>query len=91
MSVSPIPRKLGRRWSPADDCGTHCVAVTAASHGGDQHGVTALMPDLPASEVAQPLMQRPPTNTPYLVELATEYILQPGYDFGNEFEFGLGG
>jgi hypothetical protein len=21
--------------------------------------------------------------------MATEYILQPGYDFGNEFEFGL--
>jgi hypothetical protein len=26
---------------------------------------------------------------PHLVELATEYILQPGYDFGDEFEFGL--
>jgi hypothetical protein len=22
--------------------------------------------------------------------MATEYILQPGYDFGHEFEFGLG-
>ena len=21
--------------------------------------------------------------------MATEYILQPGYDFGNEFQFGL--
>jgi hypothetical protein len=26
---------------------------------------------------------------PHLVEMATEYILQPGYDFGDEFEFGL--
>jgi AcrR family transcriptional regulator len=26
---------------------------------------------------------------PYLVELAAEHILQPGYDFGDEFEFGL--
>ena len=26
---------------------------------------------------------------PYLTELTTEHILQPGYDFGNEFEFGL--
>jgi hypothetical protein len=26
---------------------------------------------------------------PHLVELATEHILQPGYDFGDEFEFGL--
>ena len=27
---------------------------------------------------------------PYLVELTTEYILQPGYSYGNEFEYGLG-
>jgi hypothetical protein len=26
---------------------------------------------------------------PHLVELATEFVLQPGYDFGNEFDFGL--
>jgi AcrR family transcriptional regulator len=26
---------------------------------------------------------------PYLVEMATEFILQPGYDFGDEFEIGL--
>ena len=24
-----------------------------------------------------------------MVELATEHVLQPGYDFGDEFEFGL--
>jgi AcrR family transcriptional regulator len=27
---------------------------------------------------------------PYLVEIATEYVMQPGYAFANEFEFGLG-
>jgi AcrR family transcriptional regulator len=43
-----------------------------------------------ASGVAEPMMQQFPTDTyPNLVELATEYILQPGYDFGNEFDFGL--
>ena len=26
---------------------------------------------------------------PHLVEFSTEHILKPGYDFGNEFEFGL--
>jgi AcrR family transcriptional regulator len=26
---------------------------------------------------------------PHLVELATEHVLKPGYDFGDEFEFGL--
>ena len=29
------------------------------------------------------------TNTPHLMELTTNHVLQPGYDFGNEFEFGL--
>lgn len=27
---------------------------------------------------------------PHLVELTTDYILQPGYSYGNEFEYGLG-
>lgn len=26
---------------------------------------------------------------PYLMELTAEHVLQPGYDFGDEFEFGL--
>ena len=26
---------------------------------------------------------------PHLVEMATSYYLQPGYDFGDEFRFGL--
>jgi AcrR family transcriptional regulator len=42
------------------------------------------------SDVAEPMMQQfPAEKYPHLVEMATEYILQPGYDFGNEFEFGL--
>ena len=36
------------------------------------------------------MMQQFPTNAyPHLIEMATEYIPQPGYDFGNEFQFGL--
>jgi hypothetical protein len=42
------------------------------------------------AEVAAPMMEQFPADEyPHLVELATDYILQPGYDFGNEFEFGL--
>jgi AcrR family transcriptional regulator len=42
------------------------------------------------AEVAEPMMEQFPAGEyPHLVEMATEYILQPGYDFGNEFEFGL--
>jgi AcrR family transcriptional regulator len=42
------------------------------------------------SEVADPMMaQFPVGEYPHLVEMATEYVLRPGYDFGDEFEFGL--
>jgi AcrR family transcriptional regulator len=27
---------------------------------------------------------------PYLVELTTDYVLQPGYSYGDEFDYGLG-
>jgi AcrR family transcriptional regulator len=44
-----------------------------------------------AADVTEPIMERFRTDQyPHLVEMATEYILQPGYDFGEEFEFGLG-
>ncbi len=40
--------------------------------------------------VTEPIMEQFPAGEyPHLAEMATEYILQPGYDFGNEFEFGL--
>ena len=43
------------------------------------------------ADVAEPMMQQFPADAyPHLVEMATEYVLQPGYDFGNEFKFGLG-
>jgi hypothetical protein len=43
-----------------------------------------------AADVTDSIMQQFPTDKyPHLVEMATEFILQPGYDFGDEFEFGL--
>lgn len=35
------------------------------------------------------LAQMPADEYPHLTELAVEHVLQPGYDYGNEFEFGL--
>jgi AcrR family transcriptional regulator len=35
------------------------------------------------------LDQFPAEEYPHLAELTTEHVLQPGYDYGNEFEFGL--
>ena len=40
--------------------------------------------------IAEPILaDAAAQELPYFVELATEHALQPGYDFGNEFEFGL--
>jgi AcrR family transcriptional regulator len=42
------------------------------------------------AEVAEPIARHISADEyPHLVEMATEHILQPGYDFGNEFEIGL--
>jgi AcrR family transcriptional regulator len=42
------------------------------------------------AEVTGPIMQRfAPDEYPHLFEMATQYVLRPGYDFGDEFEFGL--
>jgi AcrR family transcriptional regulator len=35
------------------------------------------------------LSQFPAHEYPHLAELTVEHVLQPGYDYGNEFEFGL--
>ena len=42
------------------------------------------------TEAAEAIMQQFAGEYPHLAEMATEYILQPGYDFGGEFEIGLG-
>jgi AcrR family transcriptional regulator len=41
-------------------------------------------------EVAGPIMELMATGAyPHMVEMASSYYLQPGYDFADEFEFGL--
>ena len=35
------------------------------------------------------LAQSPADEYPHVAELTIEHVLQPGYDYGNEFEFGL--
>ncbi|HEU4349429.1 MAG TPA: TetR/AcrR family transcriptional regulator C-terminal domain-containing protein [Actinoplanes sp.] len=41
-------------------------------------------------DVAEPIMELMAAGEyPHLVEMATSYYLRPGYDFGDEFRFGL--
>jgi AcrR family transcriptional regulator len=43
-----------------------------------------------AAEVAGQIMEQFPTAAyPYLAELTIKHVLQPGYNYGDEFEFGL--
>lgn len=42
------------------------------------------------ADVAEPIMQGISAGDyPHLVEMATDYYLRPGYDFGDEFDWGL--
>jgi AcrR family transcriptional regulator len=42
------------------------------------------------ADVAEPIMERFATGEyPHMAEMTSEYYLRPGYDFGDEFEFGL--
>ena len=44
-----------------------------------------------AAEVAGPIMELMAAGEyPHMVEFATQHAMLPGYDFGDEFEFGLG-
>lgn len=43
-----------------------------------------------AASVTAPIVELFATGDyPYMVEIATEHVLKPGYDFGDEFEIGL--
>jgi len=47
--------------------------------------------DSSVEEVAAPMMAAFESGSyPHLLELVTEHALRPGYDFADEFEFGLG-
>ena len=46
-------------------------------------------PEETAAMAASFLDQFPADQFPHLAELTTEHVLQPGYDYGDEFDFGL--
>ena len=42
------------------------------------------------AEMAETMLEPFPVNAyPNLMEFLTEHVMQPGYDFGDEFEYGL--
>lgn len=60
------------------------------------YGFALQEPNLPfdtgaeTAEIAQAIMARFASGQyPHLTEMTVEHVLRPGYDYGNEFEFGL--
>jgi AcrR family transcriptional regulator len=47
-------------------------------------------PDTITEVAGQMMEQYTADDYPHLVEFSVEHVMQPGYDFGKEFEFGLG-
>jgi len=46
--------------------------------------------EMELADMTEAIMQTfPAAEFPYLFELTVEYVLQPGYDYGNEFDSGL--
>jgi hypothetical protein len=42
-----------------------------------------------APETAEAILVQAESEYPHLAELAREHVLQPSYDYGNEFVYGL--
>lgn len=50
----------------------------------------ASLPSTSGTDGLDAIIETLPVNEyPHLMEFTTEHVLKPGYDFGNEFEFGL--
>lgn len=50
----------------------------------------ASLPGMDAPEIAETIREQFGTDDyPYLIEMAVEHVVQPGYDFADEFIFGL--
>jgi AcrR family transcriptional regulator len=55
-----------------------------------QEAALPIAGDGPMAEVAAPILERFATGEyPHMVEIATQVVMQPGYDYGNEFAYGL--
>jgi AcrR family transcriptional regulator len=74
------------------DMTAHAYALIDAYVYGFALSEAALPFDGPetVAQVAEPIIRSFSAGAyPHLVELTTDHILQPGYDFGDEFDFGL--
>jgi hypothetical protein len=76
--LNPMPKSTRSRPSTATSTDLHC-----------RKGISRLAPrrDLRAREGLSAAV--PAKEYPCLAQLTSEHVLQPGYDYGEEYEFGL--
>jgi len=55
-----------------------------------EHALPINGPDTVADVAGSMMQQFPVADYPHLVEFTIEHVMRPGYDFGDEFEYGLG-
>ncbi len=97
--TTPGPASLSRHEATLATLRRNGFSVAAAAHAyalidSYVYGFAVQETTLPlgaaedAGELAQQMMARFESAYPYLTEIATEHVMRPGYDFGDEFEIG---
>ena len=100
--TSPGPATLGHHNAVIGSLRTAGFSVSMAAHAFSAidsyvYGFALQEVTLPfgeteaeMAEVARAIMAQFPTDEyPHLAEFTIEHVLQPGYDYGQEFQFGL--
>jgi hypothetical protein len=66
------------------------AAIDAYIFGFGLQELSLPFDEVPVEEIGQALLEAlPPDEYPHLAEMITDHALQPGYDYGAEFEWGL--
>ncbi len=100
--TSPGPNTLGHLDAMLGSCRAAGFSIPMAAHAVSLidsyiYGFVLQEVNLPFDDtsdleevVGEILPGLSPDEYPHLLELTTNHVLQPGYSYGNEFEFGLG-
>ena len=100
--TSPGPNTLGHLDAMLGSCRAAGFSIPMAAHAVSLidsyiYGFVLQEVNLPFDDtsdleevVGEILPGLSPDEYPHLLELTMNHVLQPGYSYGNEFEFGLG-
>jgi hypothetical protein len=77
------------RWTPAARTRTSTSPSPGTGLPTSRSSSTSGPPEGTAEEASSIMAGYPADAFPHLTEIAAEHVLQPGYDYGNEYQFGL--